>query len=166
MDEARRVWMGSLEITELIRRHLQQEITSAAAPSGAPQPLGAAKRPQPALKVGGVSSPLGEEAIAPGAEKAFWFTVNAELVVYGATESDATVTVGGRRIRLRPDGTFSYRFALPDGEYPLVITAHSGKSEETRSTRLQFSRATKHHGAVGVHPQDPKLKTPADRDLA
>ena len=32
----------------------------------------------------------------------------------GATEPDAAVTIGGRKIQLRKDGTFSFRFALPD----------------------------------------------------
>ena len=38
-----------------------------------------------------VSSPYG------GLEqkKGFWFNVNAELIIYGATEPNATVTIGG-----------------------------------------------------------------------
>ena len=47
--------------------------------------------------------------------KGFWFNVNAELIIYGATEPTARVTLGGHEIKLRPDGTFSYRFSLPDG---------------------------------------------------
>jgi len=46
------------------------------------------------------------------------------LVIYGATDPTASVTIGERRIRLRPDGSFSYRFALPDGNYQLPITGH------------------------------------------
>ncbi len=45
----------------------------------------------------------------------FWMVVNTELIVYGATEPDAKVSVQGVPIKLRPDGTFSLRFALPDG---------------------------------------------------
>ena len=86
-----------------------------------------------------VSSPFG------GAERqrGFWFNVNAELIIYGATEPDATVTIGDRKIKLRPDGTFSFRFALPDGEYPLPAAAHSADGEETREARLEFSRNTR-----------------------
>ncbi len=41
----------------------------------------------------------------------FWLNINAELIVYGATEPGAQVTLGGRPIQLRPDGTFSCRFS-------------------------------------------------------
>lgn len=55
--------------------------------------------------------------------KDFWLVVNTELIVYGATEPDAKVTLQGKPLALRPDGTFSVRFALPDGEQ--VIPVHA-----------------------------------------
>ena len=58
-------------------------------------------------------------------ERGFWFVLDAELIVYGATESDAKVTVQGRPIKLRPDGTFSLRFQLPDGTQVIDATAES-----------------------------------------
>jgi len=45
--------------------------------------------------------------------------VNAELIIYGATEPDAQVTIGGRANQAAPDGSFSFRFSLPDGDYEL-----------------------------------------------
>ncbi|MCM8791538.1 MAG: DUF4912 domain-containing protein [Candidatus Omnitrophica bacterium] len=51
----------------------------------------------------------------------FWLVVNTELIVYGATEPDATVYVQGRPIPLRADGTFSLRFALPDGKQVIPV---------------------------------------------
>jgi hypothetical protein len=152
MDRVRRVWMGSLEITELIRRRLQQEISS----------MGASQFAVPTSPAGGissfssVSSPFG----AQERRKGFWFIVNAELIIYGATEPDATVTIGGRVIKLRPDGTFSYRFALPDGEYELPAVAVSSDKTDGRAAELKFGRSTEYHGDVGVHPQDPRLKPP------
>ena len=92
--------------------------------------------------------------------KGFWFNVNAELIIYGATEPDATVTIGDRVIKLRSDGTFSYRFALPDGQYELPAVAVSNDRSDTRSARLKFGRKTGYGGEVGAHPQDPSLKTP------
>jgi hypothetical protein len=68
----------------------------------------------------GISSPVGPFE-AGGRPEGFWFNINAELIVYGATEPTARVTVGGRPLRLRPDGTFSCRFSLPDGEYELAF---------------------------------------------
>jgi len=102
---------GLAEITELIRRRLQQELYSAAAAQfSVPSSWSGA--------VSSFSSPFG------GMErKGFWFNVNAELIIYGATEPNAQVTIGGRVIKLRPDGTFSYRFALPDGQFGLPAMA-------------------------------------------
>ena len=60
----------------------------------------------------------------------------------GATEPDAKVTVQGVPVRLRPDGTFTMRFQLPDGvqEIPAIAVSRDGLSERqitptvTRST--------------------------------
>jgi hypothetical protein len=157
MDSVRRVWMGSLEITELIRRQLVQDLSSAAA----------AQFSAPSSPIGGVSSvssPFGAVG-APGA-KSFWFNVNAELIIYGATEPDAEVSIGGRVIKLRPDGTFSYRFALPDGKYDLPAVAISNDRTDGRSADLKFSRSTEYRGEVGAHPQDPQLKPPLVANVA
>src|ERR1044072_4775116 len=121
MDHVRRVWMGSLEITELIRRKFINELASmSAAELGELAPGGAPT--SPAGAVSAISSPT----VKPGArEKGFWFNVNAELIVYGATEKDATVSIGGRKIKLRADGSFTYRFALPAGNYEMPVVAIS-----------------------------------------
>ena len=154
MDAARRVWMGGLEITEVIRRELAQEMWSAAA----------AQIPTPELRGGEVinlSSPFG------GVEgrRGFWFNVNAEVIIYGATEPDAKVTIGGRAIQLRPDGTFSYRLALPDGSYQLPAVARSADGEDSRLAALEFSRSTQYRGEVGAHPQDAALQPPSPEHL-
>lgn len=56
-------------------------------------------------------------------EKEFWLQVHTELILYGATEIGSRVTVQGRPIKLNPDGTFSLRFFLPDGEQVLEVRA-------------------------------------------
>jgi hypothetical protein len=148
MDQVRRIWVGSLEITELIRRQLQQEVSSmSAAQFGLPSSMG---------ETSSVSSPFGGRARARG----FWFNVNAELIIYGSTEPSATVTIGEKTIKLRPDGSFSFRFALPDGDYSLPAAAHSADGEEIRSAHLQFARDTTYQGEVGAHPQDERLQPP------
>jgi hypothetical protein len=146
MDQVRRVWMGSLEITELIRRQALQEMASqAAAQWSIPTSPG----------ISSLASWYGQAPV-----KGFWFNVNAELIVYGATEPNATVTIGGRIIKLRPDGTFSYRFALPDGQYELPVVAISPDQTDGRAAEMKFSRGTDYHGEVGATPQDPQLKLP------
>jgi hypothetical protein len=146
IDEVRRVWMGSLEITELIRRKLAHGISSPGVSS---------------FGISSLSSPFG------GVEqsKGFWFNVNAELIIYGATEPDAKVTLGGHEIKLRPDGSFSYRFALPDGKYDLPAVAVSADNTDARAANLKFSRETEYLGDVGAHPQDPSLEPPLPENL-
>ena len=139
IDEVRRVWMGSLEITELIRRRLAHEISSPGVSS-----------------LSSLSSPFG----GAGQPRGFWFNVNAELIIYGATEPAAKVTLGGHEIKLRSDGSFSYRFALPDGKYDLPAVAVSADGADARAANLKFSRETEYLGDVGAHPQDPALKPP------
>jgi hypothetical protein len=75
-------------------------------------------------------------------ERSFWFVLDAELIVYGATEPDAQVTVCGRPIQLRPDGTFTLRYALPDGKFPIPATARSGDGKEERTITPIVQRNT------------------------
>jgi hypothetical protein len=74
--------------------------------------------------------------------RGFRFVLDTELIVYGATEPDATVTLQGKRINLRPDGTFSIRFALPDGEQLIPVTATSADNIETRTIIPTVKRQT------------------------
>ena len=166
IDQSRRIWMGSLEITELIRRRLTHEVAlEASSPMrafGGPGPdMGHPALGQPGFNVREtVSSPTAPFGPIAPVEKSFWFNVNAELIVYGATEPGAKVTLGGHEIKLRPDGTFSYRFALPDGKYDLPALAVSADGTDSRAAGLKFSRETEYSGEVGEHPQDPSLKAP------
>jgi hypothetical protein len=153
MDQVRRVWVGSLEITEMLRRRLLQQRGSAELISSAGLPV----QVRPAIPApSSISSPYGVSEQPRG----FWFTVNAELIIYGATEPDAQVTLAGRPVRLRSDGTFSFRFALPDGQYELPAVAVSADGSDMRQAELVFSRSTDTKGDVGVHPQDPQLRPP------
>lgn len=72
----------------------------------------------------------------------FWLVADAELIVYGATEPDATVTIAGETIPLSPDGTFRFQLSFQDGllDYPILAVAKDG--EQTRSIHLKFTRET------------------------
>ncbi len=150
-------WPGSEEIVALLQGRRPQPVSSLEAARFA-VPLEAG--PGPSSPAGGlapeISSPPG--AVLP-AQKAFWFSVNAELVIYGATEPGARVAIGRRPLRLRPDGSFSYRFALPDGHYHLPISATAAHGD-SRHADLEFFRGTRRRGEVSAHPQDPALRTP------
>ncbi|MCM8797278.1 MAG: DUF4912 domain-containing protein [Candidatus Omnitrophica bacterium] len=92
---------------------------------------------------GGVASLASPAGIRKPAEKKFWLVVNCELIVYGATEPDARVTVCGRNIKLRKDGTFTLRFALPDGKQVIPVEAHSADGTDERKITPVVSRETK-----------------------
>ena len=142
----RQEWISSAEVGELVGGRGEQEIT-------------AGKMVQPAWaggEAGSVSSPFGAPEQRAGG---FWFSINTELILYGATEPDATVTIGGRSVQLRPDGTFSCRFSLPDGEHGVTVSAVSARGE-TRQVELRFSRCTDYQGEVAAAPQDPSLPPP------
>ena len=95
----------------------------------------------PEAEEAGITSP----GAAPAESRGFWFTVDAELVVYGATEPGALVKLEGRPIELRPDGTFSFRLAFPDGVHKLSLAAESGRGD-VRNAKLAFVRSTETTG--------------------
>jgi hypothetical protein len=165
--EFRRMQQGSIEIEELLRRRILRSEEEKAPSSLEWQELAPEEMLAEALGLAQPQPPSSMEVAATAVEapKGFWFRVNAELIIYGSTEPDARVSIGGRPIRLRSDGSFSYRFALPDGAYELPVIAIGRDGHDGRSADLRFSRATVYSGEVGKHPQDPALKTPSPANL-
>jgi len=96
--------------------------------------------------------PLGSPAITsfgsgswlPGRQRKFWFQLDAELIVYGASEPRARVTLQGEPVKLRPDGTFTMRFSLPDSRQIIPAVAVSADGVEERTIVLAVERNTKH----------------------
>ncbi len=85
------------------------------------------------------SSPVKKEI----KERNFWLKVDCELIVYGATQPDAKVTVQGVPIKLRPDGTFTLRYYLPDGKQIIPVKAISADRLEERTITPTVTRETK-----------------------
>jgi len=101
----------------------------------------------------------------PARPRGFWFEVNAELIVHGRTEPDAQVTLGGRPVKLRGDGSFTFRFALPDGDFSLPAVAIAAAGDDQRSALLRFIRNTQYEGHVGTHPIAPQLQPPVPESI-
>ncbi|MBU1808475.1 MAG: DUF4912 domain-containing protein [Candidatus Omnitrophica bacterium] len=108
---------GSVEVREMVKRQLEEQISSGALSSGA-------------------------SVFKARAERKFWLVVNCELIVYGATEPDAKVSMQGKPMQLRPDGTFSMRFALPDGMQAIPVEATSNDGIDTRRITPIVTRKT------------------------
>jgi hypothetical protein len=101
--------------------------------------------------LGGMSSGLSSWS----RPREFFMHLNAEVIFYGGTHPDAKVTVDGKEIMIRPDGTFRYHFVLPDGEFEIPIVATSPDGVETRRAVLRFERASAREGEVGATAQPP-----------
>ena len=71
------------------------------------------------------------------------------------TEPDARLTVGGRPVHLRPDGSFSVRWLLPDGDFRVPVVAKSRDGMERREAHVRLTRSTTAGGDVGVHRMAP-----------
>jgi len=135
-DLIRRIRVGSLEITETLRRRL--------------------------LELGSSGIPSSLSSGPHGQNRSFSMHVNAELIIYGGTVPGAKVTIDGREILLRPDGTFSYHFTFPDGRFHIPIAASAPDGLEERSVLLSFLRLT--DATPGVDPtRQPPLPEPIGR---
>lgn len=73
----------------------------------------------------------------------FRFNVDAEMIVFGATKSDARVTLAGEPVKLRPDGTFTIRLSMPDKRQVLPIVSSSADGVEQRTVVIAVERNTK-----------------------
>ena len=73
----------------------------------------------------------------------FQFEVDAEMIVYGTTKPNAHVTLAGAPVKLRPDGTFTARLAMPDRRQVLPVVASSADGVEQRTVVLAIERNTK-----------------------
>jgi hypothetical protein len=116
--------------------HMVESISSYVFPSG----VGAWAVPTVSgLTMSGVGFSASAAPIRP---RKFWLIADAELIVYGATEPDATVTIGGRPIKLNPDGTFRFQMSFQDGLIDFPILAVAADGEQNRAIHMKFTRET------------------------
>jgi hypothetical protein len=59
--------------------------------------------------------------------------IDAEMIVYGATQPDAYVTLHGEPVKVQPDGTFRVRVDMPNRRQvlPIVASARDGSARQT-----------------------------------
>jgi hypothetical protein len=72
----------------------------------------------------------------------FWLVADAELIVYGATDPSARLTIGGEEVPLSADGTFRIQVPFRDGQQVYPIEAVAADGEQKRSITLEFRRST------------------------
>lgn len=81
-------------------------------------------------------------------QRGFHFWLECELIIYGGTEPDAKVTMQGRPVQLRPDGTFTLRYGLPDGKFIFDCHAESSDGIEERVITPVIGRNTERPAPV------------------
>jgi len=87
--------------------------------------------------------PMGPPASAPVAADSedgepqqpvdFQLEIDAEVIVYGATQPEAYVTLQGEPVKVQPDGTFRVRVEMPNKRQvlPIVASARDGSARQT-----------------------------------
>ncbi|MFH1784125.1 MAG: DUF4912 domain-containing protein [bacterium] len=75
--------------------------------------------------------------------KGFWLMAETEIVLHGATERDAELTIQGESVPLNPDGTFSVRFVLPDGKQEIPVVAVSKSNGKNQKINITLRKNTK-----------------------
>ncbi len=75
-------------------------------------------------------------------QRAFWLVADAELIVYGATDPSARLTIGNEDVPLSKDGTFRIQVPFRDGEQVYAMEATAADGEQKRSITLNFERTT------------------------
>jgi len=75
-------------------------------------------------------------------QRSFWLVADAELIVYGATDPAARLTIGGEDVPLSADGTFRIQVPFRDGQQLYPIEAIAPDGEQKRNITLEFRRST------------------------
>jgi len=153
-EEIRRHMVGSFEITEILRKRFEATLSSGQWTSSPGSWV-------PGGSTSSLSSPFGSSF---GRHRGFRMHVNAELIIYGGTEPNAKVRINGSDISLSSDGTFSYHFVFPDGQFHIPIEAKSADGVEERSALLSFLRITETDGDVRKTGQ-PVMDEPLGRSV-
>jgi hypothetical protein len=78
----------------------------------------------------------------PPRQRSFWLVADAELIVYGATDPAARLTIGGEEVPLSADGTFRIQVPFRDGQQLYPIEAVAADGEQKRNITLEFQRTT------------------------
>ena len=92
--------------------------------------------------VGKWSSGLNESGSGIVKNRSFWLVADAELIVYGATEPSAKLTIGGEDVPLAADGTFKIQVPFRDGTQKYDIKALDLSGEQEKNISMKFDRTT------------------------
>lgn len=98
------------------------------------------------------------------AVRGFWCRVNTDVVIHGATEPRARVSIQGQPVAIRKDGTFSLRLALPEGTQTVTIEVTSADGQRTKTMTPLVSLAWAGPLASGEVPKRPATRPRGARE--
>ena len=88
------------------------------------------------------SSGLNESGSGIVRNKSFWLVADSELIVYGATDPSAKLTIGEEEVPLAADGTFRLQVPFRDGSQKYEIKAIDASGDQEKSITMKFDRVT------------------------
>ncbi len=88
------------------------------------------------------SSGLNESGSGVVKNKSFWLVADSELIVYGATDPSAKLTIGEEEVPLAADGTFRLQVPFRDGSQKYEIKAVDASGDQEKSITMKFDRVT------------------------
>ncbi|AOX01167.1 Rho termination protein [Moorena producens PAL-8-15-08-1] len=82
------------------------------------------------------------DSAPPAPSPELLLVADADLVIHGTTDPDASVTIDGLPVKINPDGTFRFQMSLQDAliDYPIMAVSANGK--QTCSIHMKFIRET------------------------
>ncbi len=88
------------------------------------------------------ASGLNESGSGIVKNKSFWLVADSELIVYGATDPSAKLTIGDEEVPLAADGTFRLQVPFRDGSQKYEIKAVDASGDQEKSITMKFDRVT------------------------
>ncbi len=88
------------------------------------------------------SSGLNESGSGILKNRSFWLVADAELIVYGATDPSAKLTIGEEEVPLAADGTFRLQVPFRDGSQKYEIKAVDVSGDQEKRITMKFDRTT------------------------
>tara|TARA_B100000902_G_scaffold398220_1_gene464253 strand:+ start:1078 stop:2178 length:1101 start_codon:yes stop_codon:yes gene_type:complete len=92
--------------------------------------------------IGTWNSGLNESGSGIVKNRSFWLVADAELIVYGATDPSAKLTIGEEEVPLAADGTFRIQVPFRDGNQKYDIKAVDATGSQDKSISMNFNRIT------------------------
>jgi len=72
----------------------------------------------------------------------FNLNINTELLIYGSVPANTTLSLQGGKINLREDGSFSLRYAFPDGLYDIPVYAFNKDKNIGKTITIKVDKGT------------------------